>query len=206
MRGSSALLDEKSRASHPMALDLADYQNLGWSVMLDMEAKERRDKIASLLKQSRQAITGMALARELGVSRQVIVGDIAILRAAGIDIYATPQGYVILPATTPTAVTAKVACRHGSERIEEELAAIIDNGGKVLDVRVEHPVYGEIKANLMLASRRELAEFLHKLSESKAVPLSLVTSGVHLHTVEAPSSEVMQKIAADLRRLGILLY
>lgn len=171
-----------------------------------MEAKERRNKIAKLLKQSRQPITGMVLARELGVSRQVIVGDIAILRAAGLDIYATPQGYVILQATASAAVTTKIACHHGCDRIEEELVVIIDNGGKVLDVSVEHPVYGEIKANLMLASRRDLADFLQKLSESKAAPLSLVTGGVHLHTVEAPSPEVMQKIKTDLKELGILLH
>lgn len=170
-----------------------------------MEAKERREEIASLLKKSGQPITGTALARQLGVSRQVIVGDIAILRAAGLDIYATPQGYVILQAPAPAVVTAKLACRHGAEQMGEELAIIIDNGGKVLDISVEHPVYGEIKANLMLASRRDLAEFLHKSAEGGAAPLSLVTGGVHLHTVEAASTEIMQKIAAELKKTGILL-
>lgn len=172
-----------------------------------MEAKERREKIAGLLKASGQPITGTILARQLGVSRQVIVGDIAILRAAGLDIYATPQGYVMLPVTAaPAVITAKFACRHGVEQMGEELAIIIDNGGKVLDVSVEHPVYGEIKANLMLASRRDLAEFLHKSAEGGAAPLSLVTGGVHLHTVEAASTEIMQKIAVELKKAGILLY
>ncbi|WP_425060378.1 putative transcription repressor NiaR [Sporomusa carbonis] len=170
-----------------------------------MEAKERRDQIVGMLKRTRQPVTGAMLAKEFGVSRQVIVGDIAILRAAGIDIYATPQGYVILTATPATTVKAKFACRHDREGMEEELAAIIDNGGRVLDVSVEHPVYGEIKANLMLASRRDLAEFLHKSAESGAAPLSLVTGGVHIHTVEAPSSEVLHKIASELKALGILL-
>lgn len=170
-----------------------------------MEAKARRDKIASLLQQCKQPITGTALAKQLGVSRQVIVGDIAILRAAGVDIYATPQGYVILQTTVPATVRAKFACNHDSEHIETELAVIIDNGGRVLDVSVEHPVYGEIKANLMLASRRDLADFLHKSVESGAAPLSLVTGGVHLHTIEAPTTDVLQKIAAELKALGILL-
>ncbi|WP_093797019.1 transcription repressor NadR [Sporomusa acidovorans] len=169
-----------------------------------MEAKVRRDKIAGLLQQSKQPITGTSLAKKLGVSRQVIVGDIAILRAAGADIYATPQGYVILQAAAPATVRVKLACRHDSKRMEEELATIIDNGGRVLDVSVEHPVYGEIKATLMLSSRRDLAEFLQKSAESGAAPLSLVTGGVHLHTVEAASTEVLDKIAAELKTLGIL--
>lgn len=170
-----------------------------------MEAKERREQIASLLQQIGQPITGMALAKKLGVSRQVIVGDIAILRASGVDIYATPQGYVILQTAAPAAVRAKFACCHDTKCIETELAVIIDNGGHVLDVSVEHPVYGEIKANLMLASRRDLADFLHKSAESGAAPLSLVTGGVHLHTIEAPTTTVLQKIAAELKVLGILL-
>ncbi|HWR45762.1 transcription repressor NadR [Sporomusa sp.] len=170
-----------------------------------MEAKERREQIISLLKCTGQPLTGTALAKELGVSRQVIVGDVAILRASGIEIYATPQGYVILPTTARDTVTARFACHHSAERMEEELAAIVDNGGRVLDVSVEHPVYGEIKANLMLASRRDLAEFLHKSAKSGATPLSVVTGGVHLHTVEAPSIEVLHKIAAELKMLGILL-
>ncbi len=170
-----------------------------------MEAKERRDQIAGLLQQSRQPITGMALAKKLGVSRQVIVGDIAILRAAGVDIYATPQGYVILHASAPTTVSARLACCHDRDNIETELAVIIDNGGRVLDVSVEHPVYGEIKANLMLASRRDLVEFLYKSATSGAAPLSLVTGGVHLHTIEVPTIEVLQKITAELKALGILL-
>lgn len=170
-----------------------------------MDAKERRDRIANMLKHSGQPITGMALSRELGVSRQVIVGDIAILRAAGVNIYATPQGYVILQTEPSGAFTARFACRHDSKGMESELATIIDNGGRVLDVSVEHPIYGEIKANLLLASRRDLAEFLHKLEESGAAPLSLVTGGVHLHTVEALSEDVLRKIAAELKALGILL-
>lgn len=170
-----------------------------------MEAKERREQIVLSLKCAGQPLTGTFLAKELGVSRQVIVGDIAILRASGIDIYATPQGYIILPGAASTSVTARFACRHGAESMEVELAAIVDNGGRVLDVSVDHPVYGEIKANLMLASRRDLAEFLHKSAESGAVPLSLVTGGVHLHTVEAPSKDILQKIAIELKQLGILL-
>lgn len=169
-----------------------------------MDARERRNRLVDKLQKTGTPVTGTALAQELGVSRQVIVGDIAILRAAGVEIYATPQGY-LLPAARPTAAqTAKIACHHGWDKLADELAIIIDNGGKVLDVIVEHPVYGELKANLMLASRRDLAEFLHSLKNSGAEPLSAITGGVHLHTVEVPSPEVLARIERELERENIL--
>lgn len=169
-----------------------------------MDARERRNRLVDKLQKTGTPVTGTALAQELGVSRQVIVGDIAILRAAGMEIYATPQGYLLPAARTPAAKTAKIACHHGWDKLADELAIIIDNGGKVLDVIVEHPVYGELKANLMLASRRDLAEFLRSLKNSGAEPLSAITGGVHLHTVEVPSPEVLARIERELERENIL--
>lgn len=172
--------------------------------MIGVDAKNRRNVLLTNLKKSDVPLTGTALARELGVSRQVIVGDIAILRAAGINIYATPQGYTLPQPCLQGTVVVTLACRHGRDRLAEELTIMIDNGAKVLDVIVEHPIYGELKANLMLASRRELADFLHKLDQG-AEPLSAITGGVHLHTVEVPSQEVLAKIEAELRAQGILI-
>lgn len=169
-----------------------------------METQERRDLLLAKLKAAVKPLTGTSLARELGVSRQIIVGDIAILRAAGIAIYATPQGYMI-PGDFSKSLQATIACRHDRGDLEKELAIIIDNGGKVRDVIVEHPLYGEIRANLMLASRREMTEFLTKLAESGAEPLAVVTGGVHLHTIEAPNEKVLANIEEELRNLGILL-
>lgn len=169
-----------------------------------MDAKERRQALLAMLKTTKQPLTGTVIAKALSVSRQIIVGDIAILRAAGIAVIATPQGY-ILPLATNDRVTVTFACQHGLDKLGEELAVIIDNGGKVLDVAVEHPLYGEIKANLMLSSRRELADFLHQLGASKAEPLSVLTGGIHLHTVEADSQEVLQIIKQELDKLGILI-
>ena len=103
-----------------------------------MDGKERRQQLIALLKTTSEPLTGTALARLLGVSRQVIVGDMAILRAAGCEIYATPQGYVLPAAKVPTAVIAKLACSHDRNRMAEELNIILDHGGKVLDVIVEH--------------------------------------------------------------------
>lgn len=170
-----------------------------------LDAKERRAKIKDLLSVARQPVTGTALAKELSVSRQVIVGDIAILRAAGVSIYATPEGYLIPGPSDHAEHVAVYACRHGRAELAQELEIIIDNGGKVVDVVVEHPVYGEIRSTLMLASRRQLSEFLQKITDSGAEPLSIVTGGVHLHTVSASSQDVLNRIRDELKVKGILI-
>lgn len=166
--------------------------------------KKRRIVLLERLKEASKPVTGTELARELGVSRQVIVGDIAILRAGGIAIYATPQGYVFPVVAQEAKHTVTLACQHGRDKLAEELAIIIDNGGKVLDVVVEHPLYGEMKANLMLSSRRDLTAFLDSLVTSGAEPLSLLTGGVHLHTIEVPSEQVLLRIKKELQACEIL--
>ena len=170
-----------------------------------MEAKERRSMLLKKLRAAQEPLTGTSLAKELGVSRQIIVGDFAILRAAGNVVYATPQGYIVPPTENAKVIKATLACKHDRDGLEQELAIIIDHGGKVLDVIVEHSLYGELKANLMLASRRELADFLRKLDDSKAEQLCSITAGVHLHTVEVPDEEVLSKIKEELRQKGILM-
>ena len=170
-----------------------------------MDAKERRSKLLEKLKAARGPLTGTWLAKEFNVSRQVIVGDFAILRAAGTQVYATPQGYVLPITENLKAIRITLACKHGREDLEEELAIIIDNGGKVLDVIVEHPVYGDLTANLMLSSRRDLTEFLRKIDASKAEQLASITGGVHVHTVEVPDDESVFRIKNELKIKGILL-
>lgn len=170
-----------------------------------MDARERRIELLALLKKAGGPLTGTCLAKELKVSRQVIVGDFAILRASGTAVYATPQGYVLPKIEVPKTIRATLACKHDRENMENELAIILDNGGKVLDVIVEHPIYGELTANLMLSSRRDLNEFLCKLDASQAEQLASITGGVHLHTVEVPNREILTRIEDELRIKGILL-
>ena len=170
-----------------------------------MDAKERRLKLLEKLKEAGEPLTGTWLAKEFKVSRQVIVGDFAILRAAGTAIYATPQGYVLPTVESPKTMRVKIACKHERDNLEEELGIMIDNGGKVIDVIVEHPLYGELTANLMLASRRDLSEFLRKVTDSHAEQLASITGGVHLHTVEVPDDETLSRIKSELRIKGILL-
>lgn len=170
-----------------------------------MDAKERRIKLLEKLKEASKPLTGTYLATELKVSRQVIVGDFAILRASGTAVYATPQGYVLPSLEESKIKRITLACKHERENLEQELAIIIDNGGKVIDVIVEHPLYGELTANLMLTSRRDLAEFLRKLDASKAEQLASITGGVHLHTVEVVDGDMLARIQDELKIAGILM-
>ena len=69
---------------------------------------------------------------------------------------------------------------------------------------VEHPVYGEIRADLMLESRRDVAAFVRKMAAAGAPPLSQLTDGIHLHTVEAKTREEIEDARKELARLGFL--
>lgn len=169
-----------------------------------MEASERREKLFENLQVAKKPVSGSKLANELGVSRQVIVQDIAILRAGGIEVLATPQGYVL--STKIMGRPRRIfACQHTGEQIEEELKLIIQLGGKVIDVIVEHPIYGELRGLLMLGSISELEEYINKCKITKAEPLSLLTNGIHLHTIEAEKEEYLVAIGEILKKKGFLL-
>ncbi|MGI5875590.1 MAG: transcription repressor NadR [Dethiobacteria bacterium] len=168
-----------------------------------METEKRRSKLLRILHQAKGPVTGMELGLSLGVSRQVIVQDIAILRASGEQVLATPQGYLsssLLQENTRRVV----ACQHTKEQIAEELGIIVDLGGKALDVIIEHPVYGELRGNLMIACRRDLCLFLQQLEKTAAHPLSMLTYGVHLHTLEAADEQNMDEIVGALEKAGFL--
>ncbi len=157
-----------------------------------MNTEERREKLLEKLKHTNKPLTGTALASEFAVSRQIIVGDISIIRAMGTNIYATPRGYII-PSDQKTrdVVMATITCRHDVSGVRQELEIIVDNGGFVRDVIVEHPLYGEIRGDLMLASRRDVTNFVARLRECSANPLLVVTGGVHLHTIEVPDQAAL---------------
>ena len=166
--------------------------------------EHRRAALLRLLRERGEPVTGLELANCLGVSRQVIVQDIALLRAAGEQILATPRGYTVLPATVLPCL-AVLAVRHSREETADELTVLVDHGLRVVDVVVEHPVYGEIRCPLMLQSRSDVAAFLEQVGAKQASLLSDLTGGVHLHTVEAPSRERLDQARAELRRRGLLL-
>lgn len=156
------------------------------------------------LMSSEEPVTGTELAQSLGVSRQVIVQDVALMRARGINILATPQGYVLGEKITGRKKVV-IACRHGRDDLPKELGIMVDHGAKVLDVIVEHPIYGELRGLLMLKSKQDVEKFAAKLEASEAKPLSHLTNGVHLHTIEVDDEEKLAMIKEALKKEGILL-
>jgi uncharacterized protein len=167
-------------------------------------AERRRRGILAWMQRHGEPIRGGELARRFHVSRQCLVQDIAILRAGGEQIEATPRGYH-LPEAAKRKHRAILACKHAPERTQEELEILVDHGVKVLDVIVEHPVYGELRGSLMLESRADVQDFLAQVSSSHASLLSSLTGGVHLHTVEASRPGLIARARARLRARGILL-
>lgn len=169
-----------------------------------MDSKERRKHIESILKVSSQPQKGIKLSEALGVTRQVIVKDIAILRAEGKNIIATPEGY-IMPKDSKASVKRIVATIHKPEEIEDELSIVVNYGGIIEDVIVEHALYGEIKGMLMIKSNYDIKNFMKRINEYKAEPLLVLTGGVHLHTISAESDEIINKIVDELKAKGYIV-
>lgn len=168
-----------------------------------MRSDARRKKILEVLQTESAPVSAATLAAMFSVSRQVIVGDIALLRASGIEISATPRGYVILRELS--GLLRQIACQHTSEEMETELTVIVDNGCTVLDVVVEHPIYGQLTGPLQLSSRYDVQQFIRRCAQSAAHPLSLLTEGIHLHTLSCPTEEAFLRVKQILNDMGILL-
>ncbi|MFY9499910.1 MAG: transcription repressor NadR [bacterium] len=166
---------------------------------------QRREGILSLLAKSKKPVTGSYLARHFGVSRQVIVQDIALLRARGLDIVATAQGYIFGQAQKRSTATRRLACRHAPGETRSELLALVQAGCLVVDVIVEHPLYGEIRGLLLLETEADVEDFIERYNNQEALLLSTLTGGVHLHTIEADDPAVFQEVEGRLRELGFLL-
>jgi len=167
-----------------------------------MTADARRAAIRETLSASTKPVSAAALARRFSVSRQIIVGDIALLRAAGAEIDATPRGYVM--ARGGEGLRRTIACLHTAEQTGRELYAIVDNGCVALDVIVEHPIYGQLTGPLRLHSRYEVDRFLSRLGDD-VPPLSALTGGIHLHTLLCPDEAAFRRVCAALQEAGILL-
>lgn len=167
-----------------------------------MKGKERRQHIYYLLSGSAKPLPGATLAQKTGVSRQVVVQDIALMRADGIDILSTNRGYCLRQAALTASRVFKV--NHSDEQTEEELTTIIDLGGKVEDVFVFHRVYGVLKAPLTIRSRRDIAIYLSHITPGPSTLLKNTTAGYHYHTVTADSEELLDLIQTALAEKGFL--
>lgn len=169
--------------------------------MDNLDGAGRRSAILQRLSTAIGPVSAATLATELGVSRQIIVGDVALLRAGGAPIVATARGYVTAPGA---GMTRALACVHPPEGMETELTAIVDQGCEVVDVIVEHPLYGQLTGTLGLRSRYDVQQFLLQCAESDARPLSLLTEGVHLHTIRAGDAAALDRAERALAELGFL--
>jgi transcriptional regulator of NAD metabolism len=168
--------------------------------------EERRAWILQQLKDSPAPLTGSELAVHTNVSRQVIVGDITILKAKNEPIIATSQGYLYLKQNAVTPIYERtVACRHMLKDTEKELNLLVDHGVTVKDVKVEHPMYGDLTASIMVSNRQEVKQFMDKLRTTKATLLADLTDGIHLHTLASSSEAALINAEAALMDAGFLI-
>lgn len=165
-----------------------------------MKSVDRRDSIVRLLKESNKAIKGIDLANRYKVTRQIIVKDIAILRAEGNNIIATPDGYIYN--IDINRVRAIIAVNHNGDRMIEELQVVIKYGGIIENVIVEHPLYGEIIGNIMIKNLNDLNKFEYSFNSIEAKPLSELTNGIHLHTISADTQHDIEAIKKELNERG----
>lgn len=165
-----------------------------------MNGEERRKKLLHNLS-NHQAVSGADLAKRLGVSRQVIVQDIALLRTSGKKIVSTNRGYRLEDDTQPSRV---FKLYHTPDRCEEELNLIVDYGGRIEDIFVYHKVYNVLKAEMNVRSRKDVAQFMEQIRTGKSSLLSMVTSGYHYHTISADTEEDLDDIQAQLEQHGFL--
>lgn len=167
-----------------------------------MTGTERRTKIVELIQNSEKPLSGTALAKQCDVSRQVIVQDIALIRASGYDIISTNRGYII---QEPLVRERVFKFNHTDEQLEEELYSIIDLGGTVVNVMVNHRVYGHMEAELRINSRRKVEAFMEDIRSGKSSPLKNITSNYHYHKVAADSEETLDLIEEALRQKHFLV-
>lgn len=161
---------------------------------------DRKAAIIEAIRTSETPVSASALARKLHVSRQIIVGDIALIRASGTQIIATPRGYVWERSNAGS--ERKIAVMHAPQQMREELYTIVDQGAEVVDIIVEHPTYGQLVGQLQLSSRYDVDQFIDRMQGNE--PLSQLTHGVHLHTIRCRDAAVFERVENALRKKGLL--
>ncbi len=174
-------------------------------ILKKLLGEERRHQLLNLLKEASEPIKGTELAKQAGVSRQVIVGDMTLLKARNEPILATSQGYVYMKQLSVShAFERQIACVHTPADARDELYTLVDAGVTVKNVTVEHPVYGELTASIMVANRHEVDLFLTRVEETSASYLSELTDGIHLHLIAASSGEFLEAAVEGMRKKGYL--
>ena len=170
------------------------------------EGKKRRERLMSALEQADRPVSGTELAKRFGVSRQVIVQDIAILRAENQPVLSTYKGYILQKQGPGAESSIRVFClAHSTEDTLDELCTIVDYGGTVLDVSVEHQLYGWLRGDLVIRNRLDAMEFTERLKQCPDQPMKSLTGGCHYHTVSAPSDKHLDMIETALNQKGYLM-
>ena len=170
-----------------------------------MTGEERRMRILGKLQEAGTPLSGTALAKAFHVSRQVIVQDIALLRAENYGILSTNKGYLLRSQKMENTQPKRVFfVKHETEQVLDEFLTILELGGKILDVAVEHEIYGQICVDLLIETKADAMDFHDKLLACRDNPLKVLTDDCHYHTVAAASEKLLDLIEEDLRRKGYL--
>lgn len=167
-----------------------------------MNAEERRTKIGLYLSSSDSAVTGSELSRLFGVSRQIIVQDITVLKAKGYDVISTHNGYIVQKAPYKERV---FKLRHDRDETEKALYCIVSHGAIVVEDFVWHKVYGKIRAGLNIHDEQTVKKFMDGVRSGKSTELMDITGGYHYHTVRADNEETLDAIESELKRYGFLV-
>lgn len=170
-----------------------------------MDGNQRRSKIIEFLATQTSPLSGTELAKQFGVSRQVIVQDVALLRAENRDILSTNKGYLLFnPHSDDLFYREVIRVKHTGTQILDEMTAIVELGGRMLDVSIDHDLYGQIRADLVIYNLEDAGEFVQRMQNSTSKPLSVLTDDYHYHTIAAPSKKAMELIKDSLREKQIL--
>ncbi len=165
--------------------------------------EERRQELLRTLRMAGEPILGSELAQQFGVSRQVLVQDMAILRAAGSDVIATPRGY-LLRNPEPVAHRDVLHLEHDRAALAEEMTVLVDLGIRILDDVIDHPVFGAMRTDLYVSSRQDVQELVERLEATGSLPLQELTNGRHSHTVESARPDLLAKAREELTRRGYM--
>ena len=166
-----------------------------------IEREEREKRIIEILESSETLVSGTYLAELFDVSRQVIVQDIAILKARNIDIISTNRGYRLLS----KGIKKIIKVKHDDSEIRKELNAIVDLGASIEDVFVIHKTYGEIRVKLDIKSRRDVDLLVENINSKLSKPLKNLTNNYHYHTIIVENENIFKEVKDKLKSLGILI-
>ena len=166
-----------------------------------MKGEARRQGILKCLHDSKTPVSAGILSQQFGVSRQIIVKDVAQLRNEGVTISAYSRGYVLERESQVERVFKTI---HSDEDVEKELNLIVDLGGAVEDVFVYHKFYNKVSAKMDIKSRLDVKNFLENIASGKSSLLKNITSGYHYHTVTAANEATLDFIQEKLRESGFL--